>query len=51
MSNIVEKLIKIAKPPRQQDVEQVRYRKEHRDELMAEAKKKLEEHRKKRLGS
>lgn len=50
MSDIVEKLIKIARPPRQLDVEQARYRKEHKEELRAEAKKKLEEHRKKRLG-
>jgi len=50
MSDIIEKLIKIAKPPRQEDVEQALYRKEHKDEMRAEAKKKLEEHRKKRLG-
>lgn len=49
-ADIVEKILKIAKPPRPQDVEEARYRKEHKEELRAEAKRKLEERRKKRLG-
>ena len=48
--DIVEKIMKNAKPPRPQDVEDARYRKEHREELRAEAKRKLAERRKKRLG-
>lgn len=48
--DIVEKIIKIAKPPRPEDLEEARYRKEHKEELRADAKKKLAEHRKKRLG-
>ena len=48
--DVVEKIMKIAKPPRPQDLEEARYRKEHKEELRAEAKRKLAEHRKKRLG-
>ena len=48
--DIIEKLIKIAKPPRPEDLEEARYRKEHKEELRAEAKRKLAERRKKRLG-
>lgn len=50
MSKIVEKMLNIAVHPRPQDVEDARYRKEHKDELRAEAKRKLAERRKKRLG-
>ena len=46
----VEKIMKIAKPPRPEDLEEARYRKEHKEELMAEAKRKLAERRKNRLG-
>ena len=48
--DIVEKIMKIAKPPRPEVLEEARYRKEHREELGAEAKRILAERRKKRLG-
>lgn len=50
MSINIDKLLKVCKHPRPQDVEDARYRKEHKDELRAEAKRKLKEHRKRRLG-
>ena len=46
---IVEKIMKIAKPPRPDVLEEARYRKEHREELRAEAKRILAERRKRRL--
>lgn len=42
-------MMKIAKPPRPEVLEEVRYRKEHKEELRAEAKRKLVERRKGRL--
>ena len=47
--DIVKKIMKIAKPPRPEDLEEAHYRKEHKEELMAEAKRKLAERRESRL--
>ena len=47
--DIVDKIMKIAKPPRPEVLEEDRYRKEHREKLRAEAKRKLAERRKRRL--
>lgn len=47
--DIVEKIMKIAKPPRPKVLDEARYRKEHKEELRADAKRKLAERRKKRL--
>lgn len=40
----------IAKPPREQDLAEAKYRKEHRAEIQAKIRLELAERRKKRLG-
>ena len=45
----IDRLLEIAKPPKQQVLDEARYRKEHKEELRAKAKQELQRRREARL--